>query len=52
MDEDVKIRCQDCGIEFIFSKEEQKFYEEKGFIPPKRCRFCRRTRKIRKNKIN
>lgn len=43
--EDIKIKCQDCGEEFIFNTAEQKFYEEKGFIPPKRCRLCRQNRK-------
>jgi ribosomal protein S27E len=45
VDKDVKIKCQDCGNEFVFSTAEQKFYEEKGFIPPKRCRLCRQNRK-------
>ena len=44
---DVKIKCVDCGETFVFSEREQKFYEEKGFIPPKRCKFCRNTRKER-----
>lgn len=43
----IKIKCQDCGEEFIFSERDQKFYEEKGFLPPKRCRFCRNARKER-----
>ena len=47
--EDIKIKCQDCGTEFIFSTAEQKFYEEKGFNPPKRCRLCRQNKK---NKYN
>ena len=47
MKEDVKIKCQDCGTEFIFSVKEQKFYEEKDFAPPKRCRLCRTARKSR-----
>lgn len=42
---DIKIKCQDCGSEFIFSAPEQNFYEEKGFIPPKRCRYCRQKHK-------
>lgn len=49
---DAKIKCQDCGNEFIFSANEQKFYEEKGFIPPKRCRSCRNARTLRRNSIN
>ena len=42
---DVKIKCQDCGEEFIFSERDQKFYEEKGFQPPKRCKNCRNIKK-------
>ena len=43
--QDIKIKCQDCGREFLFTAQEQKFYEEKGFTPPKRCRYCRNKRK-------
>ena len=43
--EDIRIKCQDCGTEFIFSVAEQTFYEEKGFTQPKRCRLCRKNRK-------
>lgn len=39
------IKCQDCGEEFIFSENDQKFYQEKGFQPPKRCKNCRNIRK-------
>lgn len=49
MPEDVKIKCQDCGRIFIFSANEQKFYEEKGFPPPKRCKSCRKARKSQQN---
>jgi hypothetical protein len=48
--EDIKIKCQDCGTEFIFSIAEQKFYEEKGFNLPKRCRLCRQKRKSQERK--
>ncbi len=43
--EDIKIKCQDCGESFTFTANEQRFYEEKNLIPPKRCRFCRQKRK-------
>lgn len=43
--QDVKIKCQDCGTEFIFNIAEQKWYEDKGFTSPKRCRYCRNRRK-------
>lgn len=44
---DIKIKCQDCGEDFIFSERDQAFYQEKGFQPPKRCHFCRKARKER-----
>lgn len=46
--EDQEIKCQDCGENFVFTVNEQKFYEEKGFLPPKRCKKCRDARKNRK----
>lgn len=52
MGEDIKIICKDCGQEFIFTVNEQKFYEEHGYVLPKRCKFCRNARTLRKNKIN
>lgn len=50
--EDIKIKCQDCGNEFNFSVNEQKFYKEQGYAFPKRCKFCRNARTLRRNKIN
>jgi CxxC-x17-CxxC domain-containing protein len=43
-----KLTCQECGQEFPFSSGEQKFFEEKGFEPPKRCPDCRKKRKTSK----
>ena len=43
--ENIEIKCQDCGKKFIFSVNEQTFYNEKGLVQPKRCRYCRRERK-------
>jgi hypothetical protein len=40
-----RLTCADCGREFAFSAEEQAFFREKGFDPPKRCRECRQARK-------
>lgn len=39
------IKCQDCGEEFTFTEGEKKFYEEKGFTKPKRCKSCRKAKK-------
>lgn len=45
MEEDIKIKCPDCGETFLFTANEQKFYEERGLVPPKRCKSCREARK-------
>lgn len=50
--ENIIIKCQDCGEEFIFTVNDQKFYQEKGFPQPKRCKNCRQARKIKQNRIN
>ena len=42
---DEKLTCQDCGKEFIFKAEDQKFFQEKGFQAPKRCPECREAKK-------
>lgn len=43
--EDKTIVCEDCGEEFVFSVDEQEFFESKGFVEPKRCKPCRQRRK-------
>ena len=44
---DKTLNCADCGQEFIFSKNEQAFYAERGFTnEPKRCKNCRDKRKM------
>src|SRR5207253_9152643 len=43
---DKTLNCADCGQEFVFSKNEQAFYAERGFTnEPKRCTNCRDKRK-------
>lgn len=42
---DIQINCADCNQPFTHSEGEQKFYAEKGFSPPKRCKACRQKRK-------
>lgn len=42
---DQSLKCVDCNFSFIFSEGEQKFYEEKGFLPPRRCKECRMKKK-------
>lgn len=45
--EDKKLICKECGKEFLFPGWEQKFFIEKGFVDPKVCKDCKKTRKIR-----
>lgn len=46
--EDIKLKCFTCGKDFIFTVNEQKFYEEKGFVHPKNCKTCRNARAQRR----
>ncbi len=43
------IICSDCGDTFLFSISEQKFFDKKGFEPPKRCMQCRENRRKSKS---
>ena len=45
--ENIKLVCKDCKKEFDFTVGEQKFYEEKGFAAPIRCKECRDAKKAR-----
>src|SRR4051812_20744472 len=46
--EDQRIKCVDCGEEFIFTAGEQAFYASKGLThAPTRCKRCREQRKGR-----
>ena len=45
-----KIKCKDCGEEFTITANELKWYEEKGFTAPKRCKKCRNVRKNQKER--
>jgi DNA repair exonuclease SbcCD ATPase subunit len=40
---DITLNCRQCGKDFVFTKAEQEFYEEKGFELPRRCKECRST---------
>ena len=42
---DRALKCQNCGKPFVFSAEEQAFFEQKGYAnEPKRCRRCQMLR--------
>lgn len=38
---DIGIECIICGKKFVFTAEEQKWYQKMGFSRPKRCPDCR-----------
>lgn len=41
MAQDKTIQCKDCGKDFVWTADEQAFYQEKGFSAPLRCKDCR-----------
>jgi hypothetical protein len=48
--QDKSILCSDCGATFVFSAEEQEFFQSKGFTnEPKRCPSCRRAKKAERS---
>lgn len=44
------ITCKDCGREFVWTAEEQEFYQQKGFNAPQRCKDCRAKAKASFNR--
>ena len=48
--QDKSLTCADCGATFVFSAEEQEYFQSKGFEnEPKRCPSCRRARKANRS---
>lgn len=45
--EEKELVCKECGEKFILTVDDQKFYAEKGFKEPKRCKNCRRLRRAK-----
>lgn len=43
------IKCKDCPGSFEFTEGEQKFFAEKGFNKPTRCKACRAARKTKQD---
>lgn len=43
---DTVLFCQDCRADFVWTSGEQRFFSEKGFTPPKRCKGCRDRKKL------
>jgi hypothetical protein len=40
--------CQDCQIEYVWDARDQRFSDERGYLPPKRCPRCRQIEKQRR----
>ncbi len=45
-EQDLELNCGQCGDSFVFSRSEQEFFTQKGFVHPKRCRDCRSHRRL------
>lgn len=43
--QDEERTCRDCKRGFSFTAGEQRFFSERGFTPPIRCKPCRDSRK-------
>ena len=43
---DKTLRCMHCGKEFLFTVNEQKYYQDHGFVTPKRCKVCRKRKNV------
>ncbi len=46
--QDKVMTCADCGGEFHWSADEQAYYAEQGYAPPKRCKPCRQAKKAQR----
>lgn len=42
---DKDLVCEDCGLKFTFTQDEQRFFWSKGLAEPKRCKPCRMLRR-------
>jgi CxxC-x17-CxxC domain-containing protein len=43
---DRQLQCCSCGKKFLFSADEQRVFQDRGFSEPRRCRECRDHRRI------
>lgn len=37
--------CKECGDRFEITDDDQRWYKEKGFQLPRRCKSCRKLRR-------
>ena len=47
---DYKIKCKDCGKDFVITVDDQKWYIERNLTLPKRCKDCRRINREKAKK--
>jgi hypothetical protein len=45
---DQELECVDCGHAFEWTAVEQRFYLERGFSQPRRCKTCRELRRAQR----
>ena len=45
---DITRVCKDCGVEFVITEQNQKWFEDHGLQLPVRCPDCRKKRKAAK----
>lgn len=38
--------CKDCGREFVFPIQEQKYFDKNKWAPPVRCKECRKIKTV------
>lgn len=43
---EILLVCKCCGKPFVFSSGEQRFYKENNLLEPKRCKECRKRKKL------
>ncbi len=43
--QDIKVKCIDCGDDFIFTAGEQKYFRDNNLHQPKRCFNCRKNKR-------
>lgn len=42
---DVTLACRECGDAFVYTVDDQVYFEQKAFAQPQRCRDCRKARR-------
>ena len=43
------LKCKDCGVLFSVTREEADWYLDHGYSLPRRCKECRKNKKLKNN---